>query len=321
MPWARTFGLVGPGEPLLYEDSYGRACIAVEPGTRRAGARARGRDPAATPPPLIGWLLPATLPPGLHEEMDKLMRTLKGVTALAFVAAIAAACSSGGATPSPAASAAPSVAPSAASCRPHRGPVADRRRLRAGEPHAQDRRQADHRRRQPGLPAVLRAVGRRRTEPWELGDPTERQGLRERLRVSRSRSKLGFAKDAVTWVADAVQQLVPARAEGRSTSTSTRCPTSPSARRPSTCPTATTTWPSPIVALKANKHRRRDVDRRPQGRQVRRPGRHDQPADDHRRHRADHRGQGLRHERRRDRGPQERARSTASSSTCRRRST
>ena len=32
MPWARTFGLVGPGEPLLYEDSYGRACIAVNQG-------------------------------------------------------------------------------------------------------------------------------------------------------------------------------------------------------------------------------------------------------------------------------------------------
>ena len=32
MPWARTFGLVGPGEPLLYEDSYGRACIAVNHG-------------------------------------------------------------------------------------------------------------------------------------------------------------------------------------------------------------------------------------------------------------------------------------------------
>ena len=54
--------------------------------------------------------------------MDKLMRTLKGVTALACVAAIVAACSSGGATPSPAASTAPSVAPSAASAAPTDAP-------------------------------------------------------------------------------------------------------------------------------------------------------------------------------------------------------
>ncbi|HEY4189619.1 MAG TPA: SAM-dependent chlorinase/fluorinase, partial [Candidatus Limnocylindrales bacterium] len=31
--WARTFGLVGPGDALLYEDSYGRACIAVNQGS------------------------------------------------------------------------------------------------------------------------------------------------------------------------------------------------------------------------------------------------------------------------------------------------
>jgi S-adenosylmethionine hydrolase len=32
MAWAGTFGDVGPGEPLLYEDSYGRLCIAVNQG-------------------------------------------------------------------------------------------------------------------------------------------------------------------------------------------------------------------------------------------------------------------------------------------------
>ena len=36
MPWARTFGVVAAGEPLLYEDSYGRACIAVNQGSAAA---------------------------------------------------------------------------------------------------------------------------------------------------------------------------------------------------------------------------------------------------------------------------------------------
>ena len=30
--WANTFGEVAPGDPLLYEDSYGRLCIAVNQG-------------------------------------------------------------------------------------------------------------------------------------------------------------------------------------------------------------------------------------------------------------------------------------------------
>jgi S-adenosylmethionine hydrolase len=32
LKWASTFGEVAPGEPLLYEDSYGRLCIAVNQG-------------------------------------------------------------------------------------------------------------------------------------------------------------------------------------------------------------------------------------------------------------------------------------------------
>ncbi|HEY7940748.1 MAG TPA: SAM-dependent chlorinase/fluorinase [Candidatus Limnocylindrales bacterium] len=31
-PWCETFGRVGPGLPLLYEDSYGRLCVAVNQG-------------------------------------------------------------------------------------------------------------------------------------------------------------------------------------------------------------------------------------------------------------------------------------------------
>jgi S-adenosylmethionine hydrolase len=33
LPWALTFGEVGPGECLLYEDSYGRLCIAQNQGS------------------------------------------------------------------------------------------------------------------------------------------------------------------------------------------------------------------------------------------------------------------------------------------------
>lgn len=32
MPWVSTFGEVFPGDPLMYEDSYGRLCIAVNQG-------------------------------------------------------------------------------------------------------------------------------------------------------------------------------------------------------------------------------------------------------------------------------------------------
>ena len=32
IPWVGTFGDVAPGEPLLYEDSYGRLCLAVNQG-------------------------------------------------------------------------------------------------------------------------------------------------------------------------------------------------------------------------------------------------------------------------------------------------
>jgi hypothetical protein len=34
--WAETFGSVSPGEPLLYEDSYGRLCLAVNQGDAAA---------------------------------------------------------------------------------------------------------------------------------------------------------------------------------------------------------------------------------------------------------------------------------------------
>lgn len=36
VPWTTTFGSVGPGEGLLYEDSYGRACLSVNQGDAAA---------------------------------------------------------------------------------------------------------------------------------------------------------------------------------------------------------------------------------------------------------------------------------------------
>ena len=88
------------------------------------------------------------------------MRTTTGVIALGLVAAIAAACSGGAASPLPhgRAAAAASAAPSESARGPVRGSVAGRRRLHAGHHGHQDRRHAHDRRRQPGLPAVLPAV-------------------------------------------------------------------------------------------------------------------------------------------------------------------
>ncbi|HKG58074.1 MAG TPA: SAM-dependent chlorinase/fluorinase [Candidatus Limnocylindrales bacterium] len=36
VPWQTTFGNVSPGEPLVYEDSYGRLCLAVNQGDAAA---------------------------------------------------------------------------------------------------------------------------------------------------------------------------------------------------------------------------------------------------------------------------------------------
>ena len=47
MPWAPTFGEVGVGGHLLYEDSYGRLCIAQNQGDAAESlGLERGRDGA-----------------------------------------------------------------------------------------------------------------------------------------------------------------------------------------------------------------------------------------------------------------------------------
>ena len=95
------------------------------------------------------------------------------------------------------------------------------RRLRAGQPGDHDRRQADDRHGQPGLPAVLRESGRPATDPWELGDPTNGEGfesafayaLADAARASRRTTSRGSSSRSTT-------RSRPG--QGRSTSTSTR---------------------------------------------------------------------------------------------------
>ncbi len=52
IPWSPTFGERRPGEPLLYEDSYGRVCLGVNQGSAAdALALASGLEVTLTPEP------------------------------------------------------------------------------------------------------------------------------------------------------------------------------------------------------------------------------------------------------------------------------
>jgi polar amino acid transport system substrate-binding protein len=122
------------------------------------------------------------------------MRTIKGVTALALVAAFAAACSSGATSttaPSPdataAASAAASVAPSQAAigCTPDTMPTKVPGTLTIG---------ADN----PAYPPYFQPSDPN-PDPWELGDPTNHLGFESRVAWMIARN-LGYIGDTVTWV-------------------------------------------------------------------------------------------------------------------------
>jgi polar amino acid transport system substrate-binding protein len=126
------------------------------------------------------------------------MRTIKGVTALALVAAFAAACSGGGSSttapsegattaPSTAASAAPSAAPSqvAIGCTPATMQTKTPGTLTIG---------ADN----PAYPPYFQPSDPN-PDPWELGDPTNHSGFESRVAWAIARN-LGYVGDTVNWV-------------------------------------------------------------------------------------------------------------------------
>ena len=124
------------------------------------------------------------------------MRTVKGVAALAIVAVFAAACSSGAA--SPAASTAASQAPSesvAASEAPSQAAVACSFAALKTKTPGTLTIGADN----PAYPPYYQPSDPA-TDPWELGDPTNRLGFEGRTAWTIARN-LGFVGDTVTWVA------------------------------------------------------------------------------------------------------------------------
>ena len=129
------------------------------------------------------------------------MRT-KISLSLGLIAIVAAACSSGGASSSPAASAAastaasaaavsaaPSVAPSATpdACAPANLALATPGKLTIGTDN-------------PAYPPYfLATTGGAATAPWKIGDPTNGTGFESAVGYAIA-DRMGFAKDAVTWV-------------------------------------------------------------------------------------------------------------------------
>ena len=125
------------------------------------------------------------------------MRT-KISLSLGLVAIVAAACSSGGASSSPAASAAasaaavsaaPSVAPSATpdACAPATLALATPGKLTIGTDN-------------PAYPPYfLETTGGAATAPWQIGDPTNGTGFESAVGFAIA-DRMGFAKDAVAWV-------------------------------------------------------------------------------------------------------------------------
>ena len=129
------------------------------------------------------------------------MRTVKGIAALALVAAVAAACSSSGASPSTdtgsgatpeptTASVAPSVAPSADACATDTLALKTPGSLTIG---------ADN----PAYPPYFARREGGNTPPWEdseyTGDPTTGEGFESAVAYAIA-DKLGISKDNVNWI-------------------------------------------------------------------------------------------------------------------------
>ena len=124
------------------------------------------------------------------------MRIVKGVAALAIVAVFAAACSNGAA--SPAASTPASLAPSASAAvseAPSQAAVACSFAALKTKTPGTLTIGADN----PAYPPYYQPSDPA-TDPWELGDPTNRLGFEGRTAWTIARN-LGFVGDTVTWVA------------------------------------------------------------------------------------------------------------------------
>ena len=131
------------------------------------------------------------------------MRILKGVAALVSVAAFAAACSSGAASPTPASSTATTPYPSVASAAPTAAPTAtpdacatDSLALKAAGALTVG---ADN----PAFPPYFAHREGGNTPPWEeadyMGDPTTGEGFESAVAYAIA-DKLGIAKDKVGWI-------------------------------------------------------------------------------------------------------------------------
>ncbi len=81
--------------------------------------------------------------------------------------------------------------------------------------------------------------GDEKTKPWKVSDPYSGKGYESAVAYAVAK-QLGFSHDAGQVDRRPLQQLVPARARSRSTSTSRRCRTARSGQRRSTSRRATT---------------------------------------------------------------------------------
>jgi polar amino acid transport system substrate-binding protein len=126
------------------------------------------------------------------------MRFVKGVTALALVAAFAAACTGGSASPA-ASSAASASAPASAAASPSEAASASMDACAAASLPLKTAGTLTIGADNPAYPPYYQASDPN-PDPWELGDPTNRLGFEGRVAWAIARN-LGFVGDTVKWVA------------------------------------------------------------------------------------------------------------------------